>query len=81
MPNPNKGTFTVKGTLPMAEDQDVTIEITDMLGQVVYKKSVPARKGELNEEVTLGNKLANGMYILNAHTETSQYMFHFVIEE
>ena len=81
MPNPNKGTFTVKGTLATTEDAAVTIQITDMLGQVIYKNTVTAEKGQLNEQIMLSNSLANGMYMLNLHTDTEHEVFHFVIEQ
>ena len=81
VPNPNKGTFTIKGTLGLAEDQDVSIEVTDMLGQVIYKDKVLAKKGQLSQLIDLGNTLANGMYILNASTATEHFVFHFVVEE
>lgn len=81
MPNPNKGTFTVKGTLATVSDEEVTFEITNMLGQIVYKDNVTAHAGQINRQVQLGNNLANGMYILNVHSGNDNAAFHFVIEQ
>jgi uncharacterized protein YjdB len=81
VPNPNKGTFVVKGTVGSVSDEAVTLEVTDVLGQVVYKSRVTAFGGKLNETVTLGGTLANGMYILNVQSGTENKSLHFVIEQ
>jgi hypothetical protein len=80
-PNPNKGAFTVKGSLGTTADEEVEMEITDMLGQAIYKTKVMATGGMLNEQIHLGNTLANGMYLLNVRTATQSHVFHFVMEQ
>lgn len=80
-PNPNKGFFTVKGTLGTTADAEVTIEVTNMLGQTVYSNKVVARNGELDEHVQLGSTLANGMYMLTLKTGTDSKIFHIVVEK
>jgi hypothetical protein len=80
-PNPNKGAFTVKGTLGSTADEDVTIELTDVLGQVVYKSQVTARGGNLDEHIQLSSTVANGMYVLSVHSATESKVFHVVIEQ
>jgi uncharacterized protein YjdB len=81
VPNPNKGDFMIKGSLGLATDQEVSLEITDVLGQIVYKDKLTARNGKLNEHVTLGSKMANGMYILSVKTSSDSKVFHLVIEQ
>jgi hypothetical protein len=81
IPNPNRGQFTVKGSLGVSNDEEVTLEITDMLGQVVYTGKVVAHNGVLNEQVSLSGAIANGMYLLNVHSETASKVFHMVIEQ
>ena len=81
MPNPNKGIFTVKGTLGTLSDEEVSLEVTDMMGQVVYGSKVMAHGGKINEQVLLGNGLANGMYLLNVRSGSDNRVFHFVIEQ
>jgi hypothetical protein len=81
VPNPNNGTFSVRGTLSTAGDEEVSMEVTDVLGQVIYKSKVTARGGKLNEIITLSSTLANGMYMLNMHSTTDSKVFHFVIEK
>jgi Secretion system C-terminal sorting domain len=81
MPNPNKGLFSLKGTLGSANDQEVYMEVTNTLGQVVYKNKVIARSGNLNEQIMLSSNLANGMYLLNLRSGTLNSVFHFVVEQ
>jgi hypothetical protein len=80
VPNPNKGQFTVKGTLGTA-DETVTLDVTDMLGQVVFRGSTEVVRGHINAAIQLGNNLANGMYILTVHSASGQNIFHFVMEQ
>jgi len=81
MPNPNNGTFMLKGELADAVDEEVRIEITDMIGQVVYNGVSQAKAGKIQEQITLGSQLANGMYLLNVRSEHAQAMFHFVVNQ
>jgi hypothetical protein len=81
LPNPNKGEFVIKGSLGSINDEDVSLEITNMLGQVVYKNEVVAKNGKLNEKVTLSGNLANGMYILTLRSATDSKVFHIVVEQ
>jgi PKD repeat protein len=80
VPNPNNGTFTIKGTWG-TRNEDIFVEVTNMLGQAVYKGMVNAKNGKINEQVQLLNMLANGMYILNMRTEHESKVFHFVVEQ
>ena len=80
LPNPNKGDFMVKGTLGTTGQQEVTIEITNMVGQVVYKANTTIMDGKINEHIQLGSNLANGMYLLNLVANTGNTVFHFVVE-
>ena len=81
IPNPNKGTFTVKGTLSNTNDQEVSLEVTNMVGQVIYTKNVPVQNGVVNELIQLNSTLANGMYLLNLRSGSQDNIFHFVIEQ
>ncbi len=81
LPNPSKGEFTVKGTLGITNDEEVTLEITDMLGQVIYNGKVLAQGGNIDEHISLKNNIANGMYLLSVHSESVNTVFHIVIEK
>jgi uncharacterized protein YjdB len=79
IPNPNKGTFLIKGSLAATTDQEVSVEITDMLGQVIYRSTVVAISGQVNEQVQLDNTIANGIYMLTLRSETESKIFHVVV--
>jgi Secretion system C-terminal sorting domain len=82
LPNPNKGTFVIRGTMNSltAIDEVVTLELTDMLGQVVFRNKSIAKGGKLNELIHLAD-IANGMYLLLVRSETENRVFHLVIEQ
>ena len=79
IPNPNKGMFTISGSLAERNDHDVAVEITDMLGQMVYKNNIRCIGGNIDEPVSLNNYLANGMYLLNLRSGNENIVLHFVI--
>ncbi len=81
LPNPNKGEFTIKGQLSSVSDEEVTIELANMLGQVVHRGNVIAKGGALNEQIMLGSNLANGMYLLTLRSGTATGVFHVVVEK
>ena len=81
MPNPNNGSFTLKGTLGTTIAEEVSIQVTDMIGQVVYTKKVLVSGGRINEQIQLNGNLANGMYLLNLQSGSDNKVFHFVIEQ
>jgi hypothetical protein len=79
-PNPNKGSFTLKGSLGTSSNTEATMEIMDLPGQVIYSSKVAVINGNINEQVQLSNTLASGMYIINLHTESGNIVFHMTIE-
>lgn len=81
MPNPNNGTFTIKGRLGINVDEEVTLEVTNMLGQIVYHNSLMSANGNIESQIQLSNSLAKGMYLLNVRTATENNVFHFAVEK
>lgn len=81
VPNPNKGAFVVKGHLTSKADEPVILEVTDMLGQVVYRNNTTAKGGRISEQIATEGTLANGMYILSVRTSNENRVFHFVVEQ
>ena len=80
-PNPNNGTFKLQGTIGSNKDQPITLEITNMLGQMVYTNTATAENGIINKQISLSNNLANGMYLMNVKSGTESKVLHFVIEK
>jgi uncharacterized protein YjdB len=80
MPNPSKGNFTITGSIGANNDQEIIVEVTDMLGHMVYNGKIMSVNGSINDRVqTTG--LANGMYLLNLRSNTGNQVFHIVIEQ
>jgi len=79
-PNPNNGSFTLTGTWDVANNDDISMEITNMLGQVVYKNNIKALQGKINEPVSVDNKLPNGVYLLNLRQGDVSKVIRFVVE-
>ena len=80
-PNPNSGIFNVRGLLADRQDAEVSIEITDMLGQLVYRNSFIAQSGNINEQIQINNAIANSMYLVTIRSGGVQKVFHIVIEQ
>jgi hypothetical protein len=81
LPNPSAGTFTIKGTVTGMDNEAATIEVTNMLGQVVYNGASVIRNGRIDKPVQLSGTLANGMYLVSLRTANASKVFHLVIEQ
>ncbi len=60
-PNPSNGNFEVSFTIPVSSD--VTVEVTNMIGQTVYDQQVGKVSGQLKHTLDL-TSLAKGIYSL-----------------
>jgi len=58
-PNPSNGTFTISGNI---NGKDVSIEILNTLGQVVYKETKESTNGKLNKQISV--HLPSGVYTI-----------------
>jgi len=81
VPNPNKGSFSVTGTLATHDAVEAYIEIVNVLGQSVYEGKTMIKNGILDTQIQLDANLANGMYILNLRAGADRKVFHFVLEQ
>jgi len=77
IPNPNNGTFTIAGTL--SGSNEAALEITDIIGQVVYKAIVPVQNGLLKKEIALDNNLPDGIYLLHISSGDGNKVVRFVV--
>ena len=80
-PNPNKGTFSIIGTLGVTTDEEVSVEMADMLGQNVYTGTIQSKKGNVNAKVAVENALSSGMYLLTLRSASGTTILHVVIEQ
>ncbi len=78
-PNPNNGSFTLKGNIGDEAGNDAEINVVNAIGQVVYSKKAGVSNGELDEYISMQNAAA-GMYILSVKTGTGNAVIRFVKE-
>jgi len=81
VPNPTKGDFVIKGVVSGIDNEDINVEVTDVLGQVVYSGKAVVKNGMVNEAVRLNSSLANGMYMVNLHAAGTSKVFHIVLQQ
>ncbi len=79
-PNPNRGAFRIEAyvstTASMAE-----IEVSDMIGRVVYKQETPVVQGILKKDIELGSDLPDGVYILRLAAGGTTKVIQLVIAQ
>ena len=80
IPNPNNGAFTVTGTWPTTTAMYADIDVTDVLGQVVYRDRVDVQSGTVKAQVQLNNTLSKGVYILNVRSDDQHKAIRFVVQ-
>jgi hypothetical protein len=73
-PNPTTGSFTITAEA----SEEVLFEVLDMPGKVVYKGAAMPQQGLIKQQVTLGNDIAPGQYILKVQTQNGTEYVHFV---
>jgi len=74
-PNPGKGEFTVRGLLPTTED--VTIEVTNMLGQALQPTIRISDTNDFNQPVNISG-FANGVYFLRISAAESTVTVRYI---
>jgi len=47
----------------------------------VYRQTIQAQNGKVNERITLSSAIANGMYLLNLRSGDNSNVFHIVVEQ
>lgn len=80
IPNPNNGSFVVRGTFADAAIEHLTLQVTNVLGQVVYSRDVKVTNGSIDEQVTLPDA-ASGAYVLGLVTDNDRAAYHVVISK
>ena len=78
-PNPNNGSFTIKGLLSNISEGNVTMDITNAIGQTVYSGNTQVSNSALNQSVQVRD-LPAGVYMLKLSNEGKGKVFRFVVE-
>lgn len=77
IPNPNKGTFMIDGNI--GSNGAATIEITNVLGQVVLKQVINANNGNIKKEISINSEFADGIYLLHIITGIETKVMRFSV--
>ncbi len=80
VPNPNNGTFRVKGNIAGVISGAVGIQVTDMLGRAIYTGNADVVNGLVDSELQLGSDLANGTYLLTIRNGAASNTLHFTLQ-
>jgi uncharacterized protein YjdB len=80
MPNPNSGSFAINGMVYSA-DENISIIITNTLGQTVYNGIAMIRNNRVNEHINLESALASGMYFIKLSTTNDHVVLPVVISK
>ncbi len=75
VPNPNKGTFTIQGNHIL--NNEITIEIANVIGQVVYTDVVTINNTILNKKISIDTNLPNGIYLLHVISNNENKLIRF----
>jgi uncharacterized protein YjdB len=81
IPNPNKGEFTISGSLTNTANEQVSISVTNVLGQAIYKATALAHNGEINEHIKLPATITGGIYLVKITPGGNQGVFRIVVDK
>jgi hypothetical protein len=68
VPNPNRGIFTVAGTV--GSNENIHIEVTDIVGKVIYSREIISLNGKIDNTIDLIGACTNGLYLLKLRGES-----------
>jgi trimeric autotransporter adhesin len=80
IPNPNNGTFQVKGNWTTGPGEKVVIMITSVLGQTLYKSATEVYGATIDQPITLNNMLPAGLYFLQVRSSANAVAVPFIVK-
>lgn len=79
IPNPNNGTFVLKGSLAADRSDDyVNVQVMNAVGAVLYKERVAVNNNELNTRIELGDKAQSGLHLVMISAEGKTQILKFI---
>lgn len=78
LPNPNNGSFTIKGEFD--GEEDVILEITNTIGALIYTEPIQVINGMIEKKIRLPLATAKGIYFARLQTQHSVQTRRFLIE-
>ncbi|MCW3123986.1 MAG: Leucinerich repeat protein-like protein [Flavipsychrobacter sp.] len=80
-PNPNKGCFTIQGSLSLITDETIVVKVINISGQIVYQNSIVTKKGVVNTSITLKEDVRPGIYLLELKAGDTHSVIHFLVDK
>jgi hypothetical protein len=80
-PNPNDGTFAIKGSLKNHYTGQASIVVANMLGQVVQRSETIVSNGLINAPISLTPSIASGIYFVHVTTGDESATFRLVLNK
>jgi Zn-dependent metalloprotease len=80
-PNPNDGTFTIKGRMKNLYNGQASIAISNMLGQVIQRSETVVSNGFINAPISLTQTIAKGVYFVNVTAGDERAIFRLVLDK
>lgn len=77
-PNPNNGNFTLNGK--MDNNKPVTIQVMNVVGQVMFEEVALPEGGQLNKQLSLAN-IPEGVYLLHLKTDSGSSTLKFTVNK
>ncbi len=79
-PNPNNGSFTLKGNLGGQHDGSAQVTIMNVTGQIVYSSMLAITQGHIDSAIRMDNGLPAGVYMLSVRGSDDRRVFRFVVK-
>ncbi len=79
-PNPASNEFTVDVAITTTETL-ATIQLFNLMGDVVYNTQASINNGIINEQISLGDQFASGIYLVKVTTGTTELTEQIVIQK
>ncbi|MBA3828974.1 MAG: T9SS type A sorting domain-containing protein [Taibaiella sp.] len=78
-PNPNTGTFTIKGKWNVANEAAARLQVFNSVGQRVFEENTVVRNNQVNKTIDTKN-LPDGIYLLRVISNSQQEELKFSIQ-
>lgn len=78
-PNPNNGDFYINGNV--LEDQIIPFEISNGIGQTIYRDEFQTNKKRISQNISLHKRLSVGTYYLKLGINTDPRVLKFVVTD
>jgi hypothetical protein len=76
-PNPGTGAITLQGNI---DANELTIELVNPIGQIVYKQREATKSRFLNKHINLDGNLVNGLYLVRLTTDNESRVLKYTLQ-